>query len=70
MNTIDLLFLLVGMAALTVWLLLDKVARVIVWESLRHPFTRSRIEIRDGKVHVSRLPSGAAKQADHPAGAN
>jgi hypothetical protein len=70
MNAIDLAFLAVGVAALTVWLLLDKVARAIVWDSLRHPFTRSRIEVKDGKVNVVHLPSGTARKTDHPAGAN
>lgn len=69
MNAIDLVFLAVGVAVLTLWLLCDKVARAIVWDSLRHPFTRSRIEVKDGKVHVIHLPSGAARKTDHPAGA-
>jgi hypothetical protein len=61
MNAIDLVFLAAGVAVLTVWLLLDKVARAIVWDSLRHPFTPSRIEVKDGKVHVVHLPSEAAQ---------
>ncbi|HZV06305.1 MAG TPA: hypothetical protein VE999_14595 [Gemmataceae bacterium] len=69
MNTIDLVILAVGIIALTVWLLFDRVARAIVWESLRHPFTRSRIEMRDGKIHVTHLSSGAARQSDQPSGA-
>lgn len=62
MDAIDLVILAVGVAALTIWLLLDKTVRAIVWDSLRHPFTHSRIEVKDGKVHVVHLPSEATRK--------
>ena len=62
MNAIDLVFLAVGVGALTLWLVLDKVARAIVWDSLRHPFTRSRIEVKDGKVRVVHLHGEATRK--------
>lgn len=57
MSTIDLFFLAGGIAFLAAWLLYDKITRAIVWDSLRHPFTRSRIEVEDGKVRVVHLPA-------------
>jgi hypothetical protein len=70
MSTIDGIFLAACILSLALMLIFSKVIRAIVWDSLRHPFTRSRIEIKDGKVHVVHLPSGVARKPDHPAGAN
>jgi hypothetical protein len=66
MSAIDILFLLVGVVALTAMLLFSKVIRAIAWESLRHPFTHSRIEVDGNKVEIHRpVPS----KDDQPAGA-
>jgi hypothetical protein len=60
MNAIDLVFLAAGVAALSSLLLFDKLSRAIVWECFRHPFTPSRIEVKDGKVQVFHRLSPAA----------
>lgn len=62
MSIIDYVFLLTFVTALVVMLGCSKVLRAIAWDTVRHPFTRSRIEIIDGKVSVHR-GEGASDQA-------
>lgn len=56
MSTVDSVFLAVCVLSLTLMLTFSKVIRAIVWESLRHPFTRSRIELHDGSMKIWRGP--------------
>jgi hypothetical protein len=52
MDTIDYIFLGGFAAALGLMLVCSKVIRVILWDILRHPFTRSRIEVCGDEVKV------------------
>ena len=54
MSTIDGIFLAVCVLCLALMLIFSKVIRAIVWESLRHPFTRSRIELHDDYLKIWR----------------
>ena len=52
MSVVDVLFLLFSFVVLTVILACSPVLRAILWDTLRHPFTNSRIEVLDGKVKI------------------
>ena len=71
MTLMDYIFLGVCVLALTVMVLGSKVIRAILWETLRHPFRASRIEIDDGHVLVNHSQAVLAKdvQPQTPAGA-
>jgi hypothetical protein len=71
MSTVDYIFLAGCVAALVLMLACSKVIRAIVWDTIRHPFSKSRIEVRDGEVFVRREGSTQAVQAEPkaPAGA-
>ena len=72
MNVVDYVFLAVCGAALALLLIGSKVLRAIFWESLRHPFRASRIEVRDGAVVITRSQplSEQNTQPRSPAGAH
>jgi hypothetical protein len=57
MSTVDSIFLAVCILSLALMLIFSKVIRAIVWESLFHPFTRSRIELHDGYIKIWRVVS-------------
>lgn len=52
MSVVDLLFLTFFLLALVVILGCSPALRAVFWDTLRHPFTHSRIEIGDGKVKI------------------
>jgi len=54
MSWIDYTVLAVALAALALMLACSKVMRVLAWESLRHPFTHSKIRVVNGEVQVLR----------------
>jgi hypothetical protein len=54
MKIVDIIFLCLVVLCVVVMLISSKLMRVIVWESLRHPFTHSKIEIRGKRVRVWR----------------
>ena len=64
MSTIDGIFLAAGVLSLTLMLIFSKVIRAIVWESLRHPFTHSRIELHDGRLKIWRVVSKGSNAID------
>ena len=55
MNTVDFIFLVGFFLALSIILTKSPFLRAVVWDTLRHPLTRSRIEIRENKVIVHHL---------------
>jgi hypothetical protein len=63
MNLVNYLFLLVFLLVLATMLATSRVIRAIVWESLRHPFSHSRIVVAGGKVEVEREGDHAPKPA-------
>lgn len=58
MNPVDFIFLAVWLIALTAMLACSPILRAIVWDTLRHPFTPSRVTCNDGKVQVIHEPTG------------
>ena len=54
MTIVDVIAAAFCVVALAALLLFDKMSRVIVWEILRHPFTPSRVEVRNGGIRVTR----------------
>ena len=71
MTMIDYAFLGACLLILALLLVGSKVMRAIFWESVRHPFRTSRIEVRDGKVvvtHPETFPAEDTKRQS-PAGA-
>ncbi len=66
MTTIDLVFLIVCIISLGVMLGASKVIRAVVWETLRHPFEPSRVELREGQIVVTRSQYQDVKD-DRPA---
>ena len=71
MSVIDYVFLAACVLGLALVLICSQVIRAILWESLRHPFRPSRIEIDQGRVVVNRLqsPPATGTQPPTPAGA-
>jgi len=63
MSLTDLIFFAGASVALTVMLVSSKFIRAIVWETFRHPFTRSHIESHDGKIKVWREESKSQKES-------
>jgi hypothetical protein len=53
MNTVDYVFLGTGVLILGLMLVGSKVFRAVLWETLRHPFRPSRIEIHHGQVVIT-----------------
>ena len=70
MTIIDFCFMALLVLILVLMLVQSKMMRVIVLESLRHPFQASHIEVREGKVFVTRqAPSRKEEsQPQSPAG--
>lgn len=66
MTTIDGIFLVGGVLCLALMLTFSKVIRAIVWESLCHPFTRSRIELHDGRLKIWRGESKKSETTSLP----
>jgi hypothetical protein len=66
MTTTDFVFLLLCIISLGIMLVASKVLRAVVWETIRHPFGSSRIEVRQGQIVVSRSQTHHAKD-DQPA---
>lgn len=70
MTAIDYVFLVGSILTLGLMLIGSKVVRAILWETLRHPFRPSRIEIHQGQLVIThptlpaedtepKLPAGA-----------
>lgn len=56
MSIIDYIFIAGFVVALALMLLFSKVIRAIFWDTLRHPFTPSRVEVYDdGEIRVVHL---------------
>jgi hypothetical protein len=53
--SVDYGFLILLSVILMSMLTYSKVLRAIVFDTIQHPFQKSRIEIRDGQVIVKRL---------------
>jgi hypothetical protein len=66
MSTVDSIFLAVCVLSLSFMLIFSKVIRAIAWESLRHPFARSRIEMQDGHLKIWRGESKEDEAASLP----
>lgn len=63
MSTVDLFFLAGVTLALAVWVAFDRFTRALLWDTLRHPFTASRIEeSEDGVVRVTHLSAKSEKR--------
>lgn len=60
MSMLDYVFLAGCVAVLALMLVCSKVVRAIVWDTLRHPFSKSRVEVRDGEVVIRREATPAA----------
>jgi hypothetical protein len=54
MPGVDHTFVLLALGALAAMLAASRVTRYIFWETVAHPFTHSRIYLRDGRVQVER----------------
>ena len=63
MTAVDYVFLAVCVLTLGLLLVGSKVLRAIFWETLRHPFRPSRIEIHDGQVVITRTQAVAEEDA-------
>jgi hypothetical protein len=56
MSAVDYVFIAGFVVALALMLLCSKVIRAIFWDTVRHPFTPSRVEVyEDGEVRVVHL---------------
>lgn len=66
MSGVDLLFLIIFLVILIVILACSPVLRAVIWDTLRHPFTHSRVEVLDGKVKIHHEASATSSQAPPP----
>lgn len=66
MSVINLLFLILFLIALLVILASSSVLRAVLWDTLRHPFTHSRVEVRDGQVKVHHEASASSSHTPPP----
>jgi hypothetical protein len=71
MTAIDYVFLAACVLALALMLIGSKVMRAIFWETVRHPFRPSRIEVHQGQVVIAHTQPVSAEGAQprSPAGA-
>ena len=71
MTAIDYVFLVACLLILGLMLIGSKVVRAILWETLRHSFRPSRIEIHQGQVVITHPPTLPAEDIEPkmPAGA-
>jgi Na+/serine symporter len=72
MTANDYVFLVAGLLILGLMLVVSKVVRAILWETLRHPFRLSHIEVRQGQVVITHTQASATTDAESqsPAGAH
>jgi hypothetical protein len=63
MTAIDYIILGAGVLMLSAMLVGSKVLRAVVWETLRHPFLPSRIEIHDDQVVITHSQGNAGEDA-------
>jgi hypothetical protein len=68
MSVVDLLFLILFLVALLVILASSPVLRAVLWDTLRHPFTHGRVEVRDGQVKIHHETSASSSQPTPPVG--
>ncbi len=66
MSTVNLTFLILFVVILAVLLASSPVLRAVFWDTLRHPFTHSRIEVLDGQVKVHHEESVSPSQTPRP----
>ena len=61
---IDLIFIVAFAGAFILIMIRSVYLRAVVWDTFRHPFTASNIEICDGKAVIHHLTKG--QQEDPP----
>lgn len=66
MSVVDLLFLIFFLIVLIAILAGSRIIRAVLWDTLRHPFTHSRIEVVDGKVKIHHEASAASSPTPPP----